>query len=244
MSTTLYRVYDAADRLLYVGITEGAFLRLGAHADNAAWAAHAATITLERYGDRETAAAAELSEIRDEDPVWNINGRPYERFVQWMAAYPDKHADEIDTEKVARELLAAFPGPDVKPPPGGAGGGGEPRRVHPSALTRQHDIASRAVDWFAVYQFTMPLIERLGPLPPWPGTVSWCELSDHDPAKLGAVLVAGMLWALNEDARQEAMAEASKAISASADWGRIGQQIQNRAGFYRQRPWLKRRTAS
>lgn len=50
-----------------------------------------------------------------------------------------------------------------------------------------------------------PLISRTGPHP-YPGTPAWCALSDHDPAKLAAVLLAVVFWALNEDAHQEATA--------------------------------------
>jgi hypothetical protein len=89
-------------------------------------------------------------------------------------------------------------------------------------------VASREVDWFSVHQFVMPLIERLGPLP-WPGTVSWSELSDHDPRKLGAVLVAGMLWALNEDARQSAMAEAQRDLSRAYDWSATSRKMRARS---------------
>ena len=107
MTTTLYRVYDTADGLLYVGISDGPFLRLSAHA-SAGWAAHAAKITLKQYSDRETAASAELSAIQGEDPVWNMAGRPHERFMQWMAAYPDKNPDDIDVEELCDKALTAL----------------------------------------------------------------------------------------------------------------------------------------
>jgi hypothetical protein len=103
--TTLYRTYDADGRLLYVGISDGVFLRLGAHTEHSQWAAHAATITLQRYDDRQTAAAAELLAIRDEDPVWNMHGRPVDRFIRWMMAYPGRHADDVDDVEI--EALAA-----------------------------------------------------------------------------------------------------------------------------------------
>jgi hypothetical protein len=64
-------------------------------------------LTFERHSDRETAAAAELFAIRDEDPVWNVRGRPFERSMQWMAAYPDKHADDISLERTSKSPPAA-----------------------------------------------------------------------------------------------------------------------------------------
>jgi hypothetical protein len=90
MTTTLYRAYDAEDRLLYVGISDGVFDRFGQHGQGSCWAVHAVKITLERYADREAASAAELSAIRTEDPVWNSQGRPMDRFMKWMVAYPDR----------------------------------------------------------------------------------------------------------------------------------------------------------
>ena len=103
----------------------------------------------------------------------------------------------------------------------------------------QLNDASRLVDWYRVYTFVAPLIEQLGPLS-WPGSPSWCELSDHDPRKLAAVLVAGVLWSLNQDARQNASNQASRAIAASADWGAISRRMRQHADFYRTRPWLRR----
>jgi len=92
-------------------------------------------------------------------------------------------------------------------------------------------VSSRQVDWYRVYSFVAPLVERLGPLP-WPGTPTWCELSDHDPRKTGAVLLAGVLWALNEDARQDAQAEASCDISEAADWPAIARELHARRAVY------------
>lgn len=103
--TTLYRVYDDADRLLYVGISDGPFLRLGQHSSSARWVEYATKVTLQRYTDRETARDAELAAIQGEDPVWNLAGRSADRFVQWMAAYPDGNPDEIDVEALCQEAM-------------------------------------------------------------------------------------------------------------------------------------------
>jgi hypothetical protein len=108
--TTLYRAYDAADRLLYVGITSGdPQRRLGQHRSQASgWLEHARRYTYEHYADRESAAAAERSAICSEDPVWNRD-RPgdrrigycgHERYLKWMLAYPDQHADDISDQQV------------------------------------------------------------------------------------------------------------------------------------------------
>lgn len=97
MATTLYRAYDGQDRLLYVGISDGEFIRLAQHAASAPWTVHAVKITLTRYAVRADAETAEREAILGEDPVWNVKGRPTARFLQWMAAYPDGDPDAVDT---------------------------------------------------------------------------------------------------------------------------------------------------
>lgn len=96
MTTTLYRAYDDRDRLLYVGISDGEFIRLAQHAASAPWTVHAVKITLQRYILRADAEAAEREAIATEDPVWNYQGRPVARYLQWMAAYPDGDPDAVD----------------------------------------------------------------------------------------------------------------------------------------------------
>lgn len=110
MTTTLYRVFDGQERLLYVGISDDPWNRLGRHR-NAGWTHHAVRITLETHASREAAAAAELAAIRGEDPVWNNQGRNATRFYKWMMAYPSKHADDISDEELEaaqREVTAAL----------------------------------------------------------------------------------------------------------------------------------------
>lgn len=108
MTTTLYRAYDDRDRLLYVGISDGEFIRLAQHEANSPWTVYAVKVTLARYTLRADAEAAEQAAIAGEDPVWNVRGRPTARFLQWMAAYPDGDPDVVDTaaltERAARRL--------------------------------------------------------------------------------------------------------------------------------------------
>jgi hypothetical protein len=97
VTTTLYRAFDDRDRLLYVGISDGEFIRLSQHATSAPWAVYTVRIMLERYALRGAAEVAERAAILGEDPVWNYQGRPARRFLQWMAAYPDGDPDAVDT---------------------------------------------------------------------------------------------------------------------------------------------------
>lgn len=84
---------------------------------------------------------------------------------------------------------------------------------------------SREVNYYAVYQFLAP---HLGDPSVIPGTPVWADLRDSDPAKWRAVLWAAMWWAVTEDARQDAVAQANQAISAAEDWGQVSRQVQRR----------------
>lgn len=84
---------------------------------------------------------------------------------------------------------------------------------------------SREVNLFAVHQFLAP---HLGDPEYIPGTPSWTELPDDSAAKWRSVLWAAMWWAVAEDARQNAVAEAGQAISAAADWSEAAQQLPRR----------------
>lgn len=77
--------------------------------------------------------------------------------------------------------------------------------------------ACQSVSWTTVLEF----VERCGVNPATvllAGTPVWDQLPDDHPDKLGAVLAAGVHWALRLDLNQGARADASRAISASANW--------------------------
>jgi hypothetical protein len=71
-STTLYRYFDSAGRLIYVGITDDAGRRGHQHAATARWWHLIASATFEHFGTREEAELAERRAIVDEQPVYNI----------------------------------------------------------------------------------------------------------------------------------------------------------------------------
>ncbi|OBG75332.1 hypothetical protein A5700_01805 [Mycobacterium sp. E1214] len=97
------------------------------------------------------------------------------------------------------------------------------------------------MDWWSVHEHVERTAQRLG-IHGWPtaGTAEWRELDDRDPAKILAVLDAGQHHALRMEVAQTAMAEASQAISAAADWAQISLEIRQRNDFYQAKPWLKR----
>jgi excinuclease UvrABC nuclease subunit len=75
MSAGVYRVFDAADRLLYVGCSVDVPTRLTTHEQNAPWWVYMARFEVTDYPDRDSAAEAEATAISTEHPRWNISGR-------------------------------------------------------------------------------------------------------------------------------------------------------------------------
>lgn len=76
-SVYLYRHFDVAERLLYVGIANHPKRRLVAHGSaNAPWHSSVASSTYERFPNRKAAAQAELMAIRQEGPLWNVSNNP------------------------------------------------------------------------------------------------------------------------------------------------------------------------
>lgn len=84
---------------------------------------------------------------------------------------------------------------------------------------------SREVRFFPVYQLLQSLLGDPGPIP---GTPDWCRLDDTDPAKWRAVLWAAVWWAVAEECRQDAIAEAGEQISSAEDWTAAARQVQRR----------------
>lgn len=93
------------------------------------------------------------------------------------------------------------------------------------------------MSWYEVHQHVEPMLTAVGT---WPmaGTPEWCELDDDNPAKLAALLDAARHWALRLDSLQEALAGASRAVSAAADWSELADDIRRGRGAY-----IPRRTA-
>jgi predicted GIY-YIG superfamily endonuclease len=77
--TTLYRLYDANDRLLYIGITNRPEVRFRTHAANQAWWSEVVRSSLCTYATRAAAAAAEAQAIATETPLYNVLGVPGRR---------------------------------------------------------------------------------------------------------------------------------------------------------------------
>jgi len=104
-------------------------------------------------------------------------------------------------------------------------------------------MISQSVSWWRVHEY---VTECVGTLTDWPmaGTPAWCDLDDWDPRKLAAVLDAGQHHALRVETAQEARAQASKAISAAADWRGIAQELNQIREFRATRPWATRQAVN
>lgn len=79
-------------------------------------------------------------------------------------------------------------------------------------------IDSRTVSWWPVHEFIAAVLAQADTAPPAAGTPAWLALADNDPAKLLAVAVAGEHHVLRVEIAQEGLAQASKEISASAQY--------------------------
>ena len=109
--TTLYRIYDSDDKLLYVGITCRPIERLKEHRrEKEGWPDYV-RVDLEIFPDREAALAAEEAAIAAENPEWNLvvgPGRPTRRHpTRRPTAYPApaptqprdvEHDEDIDVD--------------------------------------------------------------------------------------------------------------------------------------------------
>lgn len=89
------------------------------------------------------------------------------------------------------------------------------------------NIDSRQTSYASVAAFIAELLAQVNnAVPPGAGTPAWCALDPADPMKSLSLIVAGGAHVLSVEATQEALAEASKAVAASADWPKVAREIQ------------------
>lgn len=114
----LYRCYDNADRLVYVGVTHDAHARLRSHSYRSWWAADVEYVELEEIQGKAAALAAEKAAVHTEYPRWNIQHRR-------------GHLDGMSREGIADYLYALSR----------ASGGGDPW-AHAAAVNYLSDAVS------------------------------------------------------------------------------------------------------
>ena len=72
LSHALYRFWNAAGDLLYVGISVNPYGRFEQHQADKPWWGEVAKITMQPYPDRESVLAAERDAIECEHPAYNV----------------------------------------------------------------------------------------------------------------------------------------------------------------------------
>lgn len=71
----LYRHFDDANNLLYVGVSAAPYNRIGEHMHSSHWAERVCTVTLEWHQSRADAVKAEADAIKNEKPLFNSQRR-------------------------------------------------------------------------------------------------------------------------------------------------------------------------
>lgn len=79
MPTAVYRLYDEADALLYIGMTNDPERRFEQHAKERRWWPRVARRTVQWFADRPTAGRAEVGAIQAEAPKHNGTHSPLRR---------------------------------------------------------------------------------------------------------------------------------------------------------------------
>lgn len=102
------------------------------------------------------------------------------------------------------------------------------------------DISSRTVDWWAVHSFVAPWLDGAGDYP-MAGTLAWQALPADDARKWAALLDGASHHSLRIEHNQRALAEASRSVSAAADWPQVAREIRQREEFRRAHPWSRRK---
>jgi len=101
--TALYRLFNEADTLLYVGVSSDPDGRWSQHQSTTPWIREVSTRTLEWHPSREDALAAEGQAVRTERPRYNVVHRPGTATPEIQAAA------EEELRAVIAEYEAAFP---------------------------------------------------------------------------------------------------------------------------------------
>lgn len=117
----LYRIWRGC-RLLYVGRSIDGARRVRQHAKAKDWFTESDRITLEYFDSHEALAAAEATAIRNEDPVYNIAGKPRAERPHYSPVIVWTMSDIADCARVTRQCVYLwvqridFPAPFAQTP--------------------------------------------------------------------------------------------------------------------------------
>lgn len=117
--TYVYRLFDDAGRLIYIGSTMEPEGRVEHHRKNMWWGPQIKRMSFKVYPDRQSGIEAEAHAIRTENPRWNINHRSYGSASWTEQTYMDfitamENAQEFKTDfrkrriERAKRFLEAF----------------------------------------------------------------------------------------------------------------------------------------
>lgn len=87
----LYRWWDADGNLLYIGKSVSLMARIGSHKRRSSFFDRASVMTIERYPDEASLAAAEVQAIRAERPPHNIVHNRAVEMSEEEALSPEMH---------------------------------------------------------------------------------------------------------------------------------------------------------
>lgn len=102
----VYRCYDAAGRLIYVGCTNNPVLRLASH-KKAWWGDQLHTTRLIVFPNRRHALNRETDAIRTEKPRWNVKGKWASRSDDWTVE------DYVDFRTAVHKAANGIYGPST-----------------------------------------------------------------------------------------------------------------------------------
>ena len=102
--TAVYRVFDASDGLLYIGVAKNFGLRWAKHAAVKPWWPDVQRQTVEWYPDRESALAAEEAAIRTEKPRHNVVYTPQQYRRPRPASKPCEIAHIVGSAEIQHML--------------------------------------------------------------------------------------------------------------------------------------------
>lgn len=107
----MYRCFDAAGRLIYVGSSSSWTRRLSEHRRQAWWWSLSVRTVTEAHPTLESARAAEAVAIQEEQPAfnWRDAGRPWlARRDGWTAADHEMHRDWHESRGLRPPALETF----------------------------------------------------------------------------------------------------------------------------------------
>jgi len=146
----LYRHFDKDGRLLYVGISLHAILRLTQHRADSHWFDDIATTTIKKFKSKDDAIRAEVRAIRHEKPLYNISRakRPDASYRRRITTVNKLRDGEAAVRQALKDVCNSF---------GSQKGWAFANGFHPSfvtdVLSGRRDITERlleALDWECV----------------------------------------------------------------------------------------------